>query len=397
MPFENDDFRRALDLVLAASRRGAADAGEALATAARIPDGDADAWLLEWTATAGAAWAAARGGGAVSARSHYLRAATYYAAALSQVAFSAEPEREEDLWRRQRACWDRAAGLLGGERVAVPYEDTALPAYFFRAPGAAPGEPRALVVLNNDSDGATSAMWTLGGAAAAERGHHWMTFDGPGQQAARYEQRLAFRPDWEAVLRPVADAMVARPDVDARRLAVVGAGQAGYWIPRALAFEHRFAAAVVDPGVVDVSTAWTRKLPDDLRERLEHGDHAGFDRDMHVAELFSPAMTARLQAHGAPYGMNGGSRYELFERLAAYRLGDEVARITTPLLLTEPGGEPLWPGQSRQLYDRLTGPRELLRFAGDDGPALREARIFDWLDGHLAPSVPSGGSAVAGY
>ena len=31
-------------------------------------------------------------------------------------------------------------------------------------------------------------------------------------------------------------------------LALYGISQAGYWVPRALAFEHRIAAAVADPG-----------------------------------------------------------------------------------------------------------------------------------------------------
>ena len=46
---------------------------------------------------------------------------------------------------------------------------------------------------------------------------------------------------------------VARDDVDEARVAVWGVSQAGYWVPRALTVEQRFAAAVVDPGVVDVS------------------------------------------------------------------------------------------------------------------------------------------------
>jgi hypothetical protein len=44
------------------------------------------------------------------------------------------------------------------------------------------------VVVNNGSDGPTSHMWVQGGAAAAVRGYHWMTFDGPGQQAARFKE-----------------------------------------------------------------------------------------------------------------------------------------------------------------------------------------------------------------
>ena len=48
-----------------------------------------------------------------------------------------------------------------------------------------------------------------------------------------FEQGLFFRPDWEAVLTPVVDAMVSRAEVDAERLAVIGVSQAGFWVPNA--------------------------------------------------------------------------------------------------------------------------------------------------------------------
>ena len=149
---------------------------------------------------------------------------------------------------------------MPGERVAIAYEGTALPAFFFPAADTT-GGGRPLVVVNNGSYQATSEMWAHAGAAAAERGYHWLTFDGPGQQAMLLERRIPFRPDWERVLTPVLDAMLARADVDPDRVAVVGVGQGGYWVARALAFEHRFAAAVVDPGIVDVATAWIDRLP----------------------------------------------------------------------------------------------------------------------------------------
>ena len=47
------------------------------------------------------------------------------------------------------------------------------------------------MVLNNGSDGATSHMGLFGGWAALERGYHYMTVDGPGQQAALF---LSSRP-----------------------------------------------------------------------------------------------------------------------------------------------------------------------------------------------------------
>ena len=85
---------------------------------------------------------------------------------------------------------------------------------------------------------------------------------------------------------------------------MIGVSQGGYWVPRALAFEHRLAAAVVDPGVIDVSTSWLEPLPNIMRKQLEQGDRTAFDREMHLAELFSPGTAATLRFRGNPYGAN---------------------------------------------------------------------------------------------
>jgi hypothetical protein len=402
--FTDADLQRELELALGGASCGAADVGELAATAARIADGDADGWVLEWTATAGAAWAAANAADAagrrVHARGHYLRAATYYATALPAVARSSEPERWLDLWRRQRTCWDRAVARFDppAQRLALPYEDTTLPGYLFPAPDATPGERRATVIVSHGGDGPTSQALGLGGAAAAQRGHHWMTFDSPGREVALVEQGLLLRADAEAVLTPVIDALVARDDVDPARLVVLGTGEAGCWVPRALAFEHRLAAAVVDPGVVDVSARWLATLPVPLRGPLRRGDRAGFERELHLAKLFSPGIAARLQRLDARYGLFGDDRAaRLSDALSAFQLGDEVAQITTPLLITEPEGEPFWPGQSQQLFDRLPGPKCLLGLHARDrtsaasvgnAAAQRDRQIFDWLDAHLSSAAP---------
>jgi hypothetical protein len=397
--FKHDDFQFAFQIALGGAYRGASDVGEVLATASRVEDGDADAWLREWVATASATEAAARSadeaGHRVTALGGYRRAATYYATALDLLANASEPERWADVRTRQRACWDRVVELMPvpGERFAIPYEGTTLPGWFFRAPDAAPGERRPLVVVNNGSDGATSQMWAQGGAAAAERGWHWTTFDGPGQQSALFEQGIPFRPDWEAVLTPVLDALLVRPEVDPERIAVIGISQGGFWIPRALAFEHRFAAAVADPGVVDVSASWTAALPGIMRSQLADGKQTAFDREMRVIEKLSGDTHATLEFRGEPYEIDGDSRYELYKAVMEYRLGDEVAQITTPLLIADPEDEQFWPGQPQQLHALLPDVSELVSFTAAEGanrhceplaPALRDARIFDWLEERLA-------------
>jgi hypothetical protein len=362
MTFETRAFQDALDDLRAAAQTGAADAEEVLATATRVQDGDPDSWLFEWSAAGGAAWSTARDEPSATA---YLRAASYYAAALALIAETDGSVSEEALWERQRACWDHAVALLGGEQLQIPYADTTLPGYFFRAAE----EPRPLIVIDHGGRHTTSHAWAQGGAAAHARGYHWMTFDGPGRQAALLRQGLVLRPDWEAVLTPVADAMAARPDVDPARMAVIGVEHGAYSVTRALAFEHRFAAAIARPGVVDVSTAWTDRLPEVAREALFAGDRHAFDREIRIARLFDPATNGILRRRGRWYGLDGRSPFDLYERVRQFRLGDEVESVSTPMLVRENPAEPFWPGQARQLHERLRSRRELT--ASVDG--------LDWL------------------
>lgn len=120
------------------------------------------------------------------------------------------------------------------------------------------------------------------------RGHNVLVFDGPGQQSQLFGRQSSFRPDWEHVLSPVLDTTLALDGIDADRVWVYGVSEGGFWVARALAFEHRFAAAVTDPGVVDVSTSWMQHLPARLRHLLERGDVQEFDKEMALGMRFSP-------------------------------------------------------------------------------------------------------------
>jgi cephalosporin-C deacetylase-like acetyl esterase len=87
-------------------------------------------------------------------------------------------------------------------------------------------------------------------------------------------------PDWEHVLTPVFDFVAGLDGVDAARVAVYGISQGGHWVARALAFEHRYAAAITDPGVVDVSASWTSHLPKSLMKLLDESQDEKFDKEM---------------------------------------------------------------------------------------------------------------------
>ncbi|HTX32363.1 MAG TPA: hypothetical protein VMD09_13355 [Solirubrobacteraceae bacterium] len=401
--FHDPAFHSQLIDLLGYCHRQAAQVDEVLGTVARIVDGDSDSWLNEWMSTAGTVWAAAiqaeqhdRG----QAVAHYRRAATYYAAALLRVLNSSEPERRPDIWRRQRACWERMIDLAPGtaERLAIAYEGTTLPGFFFPATDAAVDESRPLIIINNRTGEPTSQAWVNGGAAAAARGYHWMTFDGPGFEAALVNQGLLLRPDWEAVLTPVVDAMLSRPDVDPSRIAVLGVGMGGYLAVRAICFEHRLAAAVADPGVVDASTAWTDALSDPMRRLLKTGARTAFEREVHLTELFAPDAAACMRLRGAPFGLADGSWYALYQRIGRYRLAGEIEQIRTPVLVLETDPDQPWRGQSRRLYDRLPGRKCLIELAApQDGDlagaqsaaSARETRIYEWLEQRLGTGQPS--------
>src|ERR1700754_4439564 len=271
--------------ILGKSSRGGADAGEVLATIGAVQPKDRAAWFAAWVAlgarVADLAATCAGRGHRVSAARAYLRAANYLAVAVNAIdGLDGSAEQLAPTFRAHRAAWD---GFVANtywpvERVYIPYADTTMPGWLFHPDDSRAARPA--LVVNNGSDGAVSGCWCEAAEGGLERGYHVLLFDGPGQQSMLFERGIPFRHDWEQVLTPVVDLLVAREDVDAARIAVYGVSQAGYWVPRALAFEHRFAAAIADGGVVDVSRSWFEHIPHPLRAAYDKGDREKFDKEM---------------------------------------------------------------------------------------------------------------------
>ena len=77
---------------------------------------------------------------------------------------------------------------------------------------------------------------------------------------------------------------------------------------------------------------------------------------MELALRFSPARQSTMAFRMRPYGTT--SPYEFFTAPRAYALTDEmIGQITCPVLVTDPEHEQFWPGQSRELYDKLPPAR----------------------------------------
>jgi alpha-beta hydrolase superfamily lysophospholipase len=388
--YRDAEFDFAVRGLLGHAPSGASEPGEVLATIAGIKDGDHGAWFAAWHGLGARLLALGTelrdAEHLESASRTYLRAASYLSVAVN----AAADEDVLGVFHQHREAWDGFIDttVYSAERVAIPYEGITLPGYVIRP--SDDEEPRPTLILNNGSDGSHSSMWGDGAHGALARGYNVLFFDGPGQQSLLFEQHVPFRHDWEKVISPVVDFLLGRGDVDPAKLAVYGISQGGYWVPRALAFEKRIAAAIVDPAVVNVSTSWLSQLPAPLRALLEEGKREEFDRDMGIGMRFSPG-TARTWAFRArPFQKD--SYFDTIAEVRKYALGDLASRITTPLFIAAPEDEQFWPGQSAQFAESLGGEKVLQEFTAAEGAnfhcqplarTLTDQRMFDWLDAEL--------------
>ncbi len=391
--FADDGFDFETRVVLGHIPYGGADAGEVLATIALIDDGDRASWVAAWSALGdrlmAAADASAAASHAVSAAGAYLRAATAYGSTINALAEEPTIDALLAMFHKHRAAWERFCAMRGFEPVQIPYEGRTLPGWL-ATPADGSSGPRPTLIANNGSDGAISTMLPFGGGGALARGYNVLFFDGPGQQSQLFDEGTTFRPDWEAVITPIVDFLLTRPEVDPDRICLYGVSQGGYWVPRAISREHRLAAAVADTGVVDVSQSWLRHIPAEVTDLVTTGQKDAFNKVMHEAFFSDPAGTAQWNFRARPYGST--DPYEAFSAMLQYRLTPEdAAMIQTPLLVTDPEDEQFWPGQAEQLAAMVSGST-LVRFTAAEGanfhcePMARQLvdqRMYDWLDGIL--------------
>jgi hypothetical protein len=325
-----------------------------------------------------------------SARSSYLRAAMYLDQALYFTLASTEPTRRHEgaVYREMEAAWAHAAALFRPrfQPVRIPYGSTHLPGWLL-SPGGQRRRPT--MILNNGSDAQNIDMFVYGGAAALERGWNALIFEGPGQGANLFLHNRPFVPDWERVITPVLDWLRVQPGVDPQRISLAGQSFGGYLVTRAAAFEHRLAAVVADPGVVNCFATWEMALPPSFLELLHQGQRKEFNAiwnqlpsEMSASESFG--LAKRVEIYGR------GDGYEQLQLARKFVLTPELARrIHSPAAVLSPELEQFFPGQPEKLYRMLHDHKQLIPFTVAEGaqfhcepmaPQLRNERVFDWVE-----------------
>ena len=219
-----------------------------LDAAARGEDAGTPQFLARWVEMAdrlsGLADEDLQRGRGFSAADKLNRASLYYQVAERMQGLGA-PGRDE-TYRKALVSFQRSveAGGRNFRRVEIPYESGAIAGYFTQAEAADGPAPVVLYVNGLDS---TKEMLAWSGLpeALARRGVSTLSIDQPGTGEALRLHGLHAIYDTERWASPVVDWLERQPEIDPRRIGMGGISLGGYYAPRAVANDPRFACGFV--------------------------------------------------------------------------------------------------------------------------------------------------------
>lgn len=370
---------------------GMSDLGECLEVARTIRLHDEESWVSSWAAMAGRLQARAEAsearGHLISAGDQYLRAATYWRASLMHFTEPEDP-RTRTHTITSYDCYDRYLELSGypGERVEIPYEDSFLPAYFYRSPHAV--GPAPVIIFHQGRDAwPEDTRWVYDGAI--RRGYHCLAVQGPGQGMALRLNNLYFRHDWEQVITPAVDFVIGMDGVDAERIALMGLSFGGYLAPRAAAFEKRIKLLIADPGVLNWGGSIRASLGPEMSAAFDEGPEA-YNAFSAAAQELNPLHKWGIRDFCWKHGVD--NPYDLTVELDKCDLTDIADQIECPTLIMDGVTELFSTGEAERLYDALTCEKEYLVFDTEStgqlhcqngANATAAEYLYGWVDGRL--------------
>ncbi|KAJ4145109.1 hypothetical protein LMH87_003969 [Akanthomyces muscarius] len=401
LPLSSDStFNFQFLIALGNALTGGSDIGPVLGAAKSIVPGDMASYSAQFHKLANDTKALAQDPASaydpVNVRDSWFSAAHYFRRADFYLHRDWSDPRIDAYWTEQLAAFDKARAALPfpNHRVRIPaagsnFTVEAIWYGFDDDHGEEPPQKRPTLVIGNGFDAAQEDSYHYFVAAALARGWNCITYEGPGQCTVRRAQNVGFIPDWERVVTPVVDYVLAEKAdrVDASRLVLVGNSFGGYLAARAAAFEPRLSAAVLIDGVWDTYDGFQALFPADVMALYEAGNYTAFDE-----KVFSLRESGALSTM-ATWGIDQGlwsfythSPSELFTQGKAYHLRDVAHRINMPVFVGDAAYDNSFPGQAAKVKEALGANATLHRFQGTAGyhcqtAALQELSrsMFAWL------------------
>lgn len=261
----------------------------------------------------------------VSAGSHFSTAAVTYH--FAKFVFVRDLDQMRTAHRAAVRCLTAALPHLDppGERIEIPFEGATMYGVLRRPAGP---EPKPLVIMVPGLDSTKEELRSTEDLFL-ERGLATFSVEGPGQGEAEYD--LPIRADWEVPGRAFVDAMVARPDIDAERIAVWGVSLGGYYAPRFASGEPRIKACVSLCGPYNFGENWD-SLPALTRETFTVRSGSA-DQEEARSKALTLSMEGRTGMLNCPTLIIGGKKDRLIPWQQSQRLHLETADVSEYLLL----------------------------------------------------------------
>jgi len=390
--FDNEDFDGQLQRTLSAAYAGAADLGEALATARLIKPGDPASWFDNWSDLARRVETTAKqqatNGHRTNAGGAFLRASEYWRQSFFFIRRDIDDPRLQKAWHAHRSAFRAWLALsdFPTTTAAIPLEGARMTAYLMRPAGPVKVRPTLIIPAGYDST-AEEGHCTTGWMALAQ-GMNALIWEGPGQGGVLYEDKVPMRPDFENVLPPVIDWLVRQEGVDPKSLILVGRSFAGYLAPRAAAHEKRLRALVCDPGQYDFVSRFLGTMIDEATWRKIQARDPAVDATLqHVLDA-----PGKDEWYGARMATQGAKTVGDFLRLQPlYTLEGHVELITCPTLIVDCEGD--FASQGDKLYAALKCPKTMLKLdaasgagghCGGMGQLAWQSAVFAWIEDLLA-------------
>jgi dienelactone hydrolase len=304
------------------------------------------------------------------------RAALYYGIAERMQAHGFEHRLA--MYRRSLDLFEQSRQLTRENcvRVEIPYAGQHLAGLYVKAEGLQPGQRAPIVVVMNGLDSTKEMLQkSVMGTMFARRGLSALFIDQPGTGEALRLHGLPAVPDTEVWASKVVDWLVQHPEVDAQRIGALGVSLGGYYCPRAVAFEPRFACGAVWGANHDWRAVQQARLKREGENPVPH-------YWKHVQWVFGAA-----------------DLDDFFAKAEAMHLNGVLDRIRVPFLVTHGENDrqiPLKyahetfaqlvnsPRRDLMIFDARTGGVE---HSSLDNPANAGNQIADWLAEVLGGTV----------
>ena len=205
------------------------------------------------------------------------------------------------------------------------------------------------MVVVNGMDNAKEMSIFFCGLEFARRGYNTLCLDGPGQGEMLRMRGMPSRYDYEVPGAAAFDYLRKRPEVDAKRVAIMGYSFGGYYSSRIAAFEKRYAACIALSALHWDLAGWQQRIKDKNKNEPNRWR----------------SRTSSSNGWSAPRTRTA------IEIAKKFSLKDVAKNITCPFLVTHGGNDRVVPVENAQkLYDAVGSTNKTIKiFSTEEGGA----------------------------